>query len=493
LGIIQRQSIKGIFIFVIGSGIHFITMLLLMPNVLSEADQAVYRVYASLIALFGVTGILGINGIVLKHLNVYEHKPAEKKVFNLATLLIASIGAVGSVLVILLSKTIIYSIKHTASPYLMSYFWCVPVSVFFYVFIYYFEYYSIATHRLTAPAIVKEILLRGTLLLGVALIYFKLINIKTFFVLYACSHIVAAIILCVYCVLIRDFKLGFDKNIFAAINFKQYLPYSAFIFFTGLLAALILNLDQPIVYGMLGSRATDIYGLAVTTAAMITIPYKPLSSLLLPFMFEAWKNNDIEKLNDINKQSSINLSIIGSLLFVLLVANIPNLLPFIDPFYVALKWPLIIIGIGRLLDYTTGTSSELLLSAPTHKNMIGYMIITFLVSLLCYKLLIPRYHEIGAALSCSITLVVFNILKYRDLYKNYKLQPVSIVSFYTIGLALLLLLAQSIIPQLGNSFLDAAIRSVLIIIVYLTIVWKMKWTPLMNEMAEKKLAKFIKK
>jgi O-antigen/teichoic acid export membrane protein len=224
---------------------------------------------------------------------------------------------------------------------------------------------------------------------------------------------------------------------------------------------------------------------------MITIPYKPLSSLLLPFMFEAWKNNDIEKLNDINKQSSINLSILGSLLFVLLVANIPNLLPFIDPFYVALKWPLIIIGIGRLLDYTTGTSSELLLSAPTHKNMIGYMIITFLVSLLCYKLLIPAYHEIGAALSCTITLVVFNILKYQDLYRNYKMQPVSIVSFYAISLGLAILFIQNFIPQMGNSFVDAALRSSLIIIVYCTIILKTKWTPLMNEMVKKKLGKYF--
>jgi O-antigen/teichoic acid export membrane protein len=493
MGIIQRQSVKGIIIFVIGSGIHFITMLLLMPNILSEADQAIYRVYASLIALFSVAGVLGINGIVLKHVNDFEKKPEQKKAFNFVTLLIASAGAIGTVLVIFLSKTLIYYWKHNDSPMLLQYFWCVPVSVFFYVFIYYFEFYSIATHRLTAPAIVKEILLRGTLLLSVVLIYFKIIDIKMFFVLYACSHCVAAIILAIYCILIRGFKIGFNKSIFKQINFKQYLPYTIFIFFTGLLASLILNLDQPVVYSMLGARATDIYGLAVTTAAMITIPYKPLSSLLLPFMFDAWKNNDIEKLNEINKQSSINLSILGSLFFVLLVANVPNLLPFIPAYFAALKWPLIIIGIGRLLDYTTGTSSELLLSAPTHKNLIGYMIITFLVSLICYKLLIPRFHEIGAALSCSITLVVFNILKYRDLYKNYKLQPVSIVSFYSIALGLIILFLQSFIPQIGNSFIDAFIRSSIIAIIYLSTIWKMKWTPLMNDMIEKKVGKLIKK
>jgi O-antigen/teichoic acid export membrane protein len=462
-----------------------------MPNVLTEADQAVYRVYASLIVLFSVSGVLGINGIVLKHLNNYEDKPEQKKVFNFATLVVAGMGAVASVLVIYLSKSLIYNWKQTGNPYLMQYFWCVPVSVFFYVFIYYFEFYSLATHRLTAPAIVKEILLRGTLLLSVVLMYFKIINIKVFFVMYACSHIVAALVLGVYCILIRNYRIAFDKKVFTQLNFKQYLPYTIFIFASGLLAALILNLDQPVVYSMLGARATDIYGLAVTTASMITIPYKPLSSLLLPFMFEAWKNNDIEKLNDINKQSSINLSILGSLFFVLLVANIPNLLPYLPPFFIGLKWPLIIIGIGRLLDYTTGTSSELLLSAPTHKNMIGYMLITFLVSLICYKLLIPPFHEIGAALSCSITLVVFNILKYRDLYKNYKLQPVSIVSFYAIGLALAILLLQNVVPYFSNNIVDAVIRSAIISVVYISIVWRLKWTPLMNDMLEKKVMKYF--
>jgi hypothetical protein len=79
------------------------------------------------------------------------------------------------------------------------------------------------------------------------------------------------------------------------------------------------------------------------------------------------------------------------------------------------------------------------------------------------------------------------------LYKNYKLQPVSIISFYTIGLALLLLIAQNALPHIGNSFVDAAIRSSIIAIIYCAIVWKLKWTPLMNEMVEKKLGKFLKR
>jgi O-antigen/teichoic acid export membrane protein len=488
MGIIQRQSIKGTFVFVIGAGIHFLTMLWLMPNMLSEADLAVYRVYFSLIAIFSVIGLGGISALIIKHVGDFEKKSKELKVFNFVTLLFTVLFALITVVIIYASKNTLYAIKKTQSPYLLTYFYCIPISTFFYVLQYYFEAYCLATHRLTAPSIVKEILLKLLLLIGVVLYYFKYISISHFFLWYALTYCIGFLILLIYCIAIRDFRIAWDYKIFKQINFKSYVPYVSFIFFFGTLAACILNLDQVAVYGIAGSTATDIYGYAVTTAAMITIPYKPLSAILLPFMYEAWKKNDVAKINEINTQSAQFLSAIGSLLFLLLVANADNIIV-LAPKFAAFKWPLFIIGFGRVLDFLTGSSTELLLSSPTHKKMIPFMIATFLFSLLCYKLFIPPYKEIGAAISCTLTLVFFNVLKFIHLKKYYQLQPIHKTSIYFILLSIALIIAQLLIPKSANFIIDIFIRSSIISILYLSIVYFCNWMPVVNQWMAKNILK----
>lgn len=480
MGIIQRQSIKGVIVFIIGAGLHFFVMLCLLPNVLTEADFAVYRVYFSLIMVFSMLGIGGVNSVVTRHFHDFNEDALKLKVFNFVSLMTVILFGLISVCAIYLSKNTLYALKHTESPYLLTYFYCVPISTFFLVMIYYFESYSIATHRLTAPSVVKEILMRLILLAGVGLYYYHIITIYQFFILYALSYVVGFVILMIYCIAIRGYRIAFDREVFNSLQFKSYLVFASVIFLIGLIGAMLLNFDQVVVYGMLGSNSTLVYGHAVTTAALITIPYKPLAAILLPFAYKAWQTNDMKKLNEINRESAKYLSVLGAFLFAVLVANTNNIIQ-LAPQLASFKWPLIIIGFGRVLDYTTGISSEILLSSPSYKRLIAYMSLTFLFSLLCYKLLIPPFHEIGAAISCTLTLIFYNVLKFFHLKNRYQLQPITKESILFIGLGFFALGVQFILPKMNNFILDTICRSTLVLMVYGSIIYFANWLPEVNQ------------
>jgi O-antigen/teichoic acid export membrane protein len=487
MGIIQRQSLKGTLVYMFGSMIQFGTMVLLLPNALGEADQAIYRVYSSLIFLFSTLGYLGANSLVLRHLHEYEHQPQQRKVLNGVTLLVTLIGAVLSVVLIFASKTFIYEMKGGNNPYLLKYFWCVPLSVFFSVVQGYFECYSIATHRLTAPSIVKEILLRGIFLVAMVAYYFAWIDVHNFFVWVTAAYGISALVNMVYCVAIRDFRVSLRKDLLHLIPWKDYAPYAFFVFLIAAFAAVMLNVDQPILYSMLGAKSVVVYGAAVTLAAMVTIPYKPLSSILLPFMYEAWHNNDMHKLNKISRESSVNLSIIGSALLVLLLANLPTLLRFLPPNFSDLYWPLLIIGFGRVLDFTTGASTELVLTAPSYRHLAWFMGTSVLVSLVGYKIFIPLYGAIGAAAVVSGNLVFYNILKYWHLYSRYKLQPLHINSLLAIALGGIIYGIQYLMPHGLPWFLDLALRSTIICALFAVVIYKANWVPLFTEQVQKAL------
>jgi O-antigen/teichoic acid export membrane protein len=489
MGIIQRQSLKGTLVYMVGSLIQFGTMVLLVPNVLGEADQAIFRVYASLIFLFSTFGYLGANALVIRHLHEYEHLPQHRKVLNGVTLVVTIFGALLSVCLIFASKTVIYELKGGNNPYLLTYFWCVPVSVFFSVIQGYFECYSIATHRITAPSIVREIILRGMFLLAIISYHYSWITIKGFFVWFTIGYAVSAVTNMLYCIAVRNFRISLSSKFLNLIPWRKYVPYAFFVFLIAGFAAIMLNVDQPIVYSMLGAKSVDIYGSAVTLAAMVTIPYKPLSSILLPFMYEAWHNKDMEKLNKISRESSVNLTIVGTVLLVLLLANLPTLFQFLPTMFEAMYLPLMILGIGRVLDFTTGASTEMVLSSPTYKYLAWFMAASVLLSLICYKVFVPAYGAIGAACVVSGNLLFFNCLKFWHLYKRYKLQPLHITSFYVILLGIGIYFAQLMLPHSLPWLLDLVVRSFVICLAFAVAAFRGNWVPFFTDIVHKALLK----
>jgi O-antigen/teichoic acid export membrane protein len=439
--------------------------------------------------MFSAFGFLGTNALMAKHLHEFEHKPQERRALSSLTFLITLVGAIATVLVIFFSKEMIYSWKGNSNAYLLKYFWCVPISVFFFIFQIYFEQYSIATHRLTAPSITREILLRGGILLAILAYHFKWLDVGAFFVAVTTCYVISALVNAVYCIAIRNFRITLNLTQIKALPLRYYGKYSLFVFLITAFAAVVLNVDQPLVYGMLGAQSVDIYGNAVTLAAMVTIPYKPLSNILLPFMYEAWHKQDYQKLNQINQESSVNLTLVGTVMCVLLLANTHNLMPFLPPLYHnTLFAPLAILAIGRVLDFTTGASTELVLSAPSYKMLALFMFLSMVFSFVAYFALVPSYKAIGAAIVVSVNLLFYNALKYYHLYKTYGLQPLHKNSFVAILIGVVIFASQLLVPKM-YWLADVIVRSTLITLAFAIAVYKLQLVPFFNLTIQKYLGK----
>jgi O-antigen/teichoic acid export membrane protein len=490
MGVIQRQSIKGLAVYIVGAFIHVFTMVYFLPNYISASDFGVYRVCLSLIAIFGSIGLLGIPALVVKSQQEFKQDTKLLGSFNFVTFLLALSGALISFIVLYACKTAIYSWKGTNNPYLLNYFYTIPVGVFFSILLFYFDAYSVATYRLTAPSIVKEIVLKCLLLLAAVLLAKQYITPDTFFLIFAYSYALGFILLFLYSYAIRGYRWHVNFEILKNVHFRHQFYPTFFIFLIGALGALMININEPFVYGLLGAQQTGVQSIAITLSSMLTIPYKPLSNILFPFMHEAWQKNDMEKLNKISVDSSKYLLAIGVLLFLLLWCNVHNIFALLPNKSQGLYWPLFIFCMGRLIDYTTGTSTELMYTSPSYRKMIPFMIIVFLFSLGCYALLIPQYGIIGAAISFSAMLTLFNILKYYHLHTNYQLQFFSQSMFKIIGIGILVYAIQFFIPKIHTHwFIDMVFRSSLVSSLFLVFMYFGKVLPEINDAIIKRLKK----
>ena len=109
------------------------------------------------------------------------------------------------------------------------------------------------------------------------------------------------------------------------------------------------------------------------------------------------------------------------------------------------------------------------------------MTATFLFSLVCYYLFIPTYKEIGAAISCTLTLIFFNILKYWHLNKTYQLQPLAKESIYFIGTGTIILACSYLLPSTNYLLLDLVIKSTFLVSIYFAIIYYFNWIPVVND------------
>ena len=194
----------------------------------------------------------------------------------------------------------------------------------------------------------------------------------------------------------------------------------------GMLLVLIFSnihnfIDGILLSAFMGVGTFGIYGIPLVLGQMIQVPYRAVSLISLPIIREAWVENDIEKINRLNKSIGINLFLIGTFLFTLLIINADNIFKLLPPQFEIAKPVLYIIGIGRLLDMAFGLNSEILNTSKYYRYFIYLTVFLVLLTIVLNILLIPPYGMNGAAYAVSISLTVYNILKSWILYYKFNM------------------------------------------------------------------------
>jgi len=90
-------------------------------------------------------------------------------------------------------------------------------------------------------------------------------------------------------------------------------------------AIIVANLDIIMIAYLLKLSNVAIYGLAFFMAAVLLIPKRALMTPTYPLISKALKDNRLDELKKLYRQSSLNQIIIGGALFVLLWSSIDGI------------------------------------------------------------------------------------------------------------------------------------------------------------------------
>lgn len=468
MGIIIRQSIKTTAVSYIGFAIGYINTLFLFPLVLSKEQIGLIRLLISISFLFATFASLGAGNIPTKFFPYFRD---ESKRHNGILSFILSIGMTGFILfvcVFFLLKDVIFNIYSKNSLLLLDYYYYFIPFTLIVLLTAIFESYLIVQQKPILPALVREIVMRLLMMFGLSAVYFGFFTFNTFADTIIIYYAIGLMILVLYIKREKILFLKPDKQIYKSPYFKEMLVFAGFVIMGNASATLITNIDSLMLSAYIGLGSAGIYTIAFFIAAVIEIPKRSISQVVIPMVAQANKDGDIPKLKELYQKTSLNQLIVGGLIFLGIWCNIDNLFKLIPngEIYAPGKWVVFYIGLSKLFDMAAGVNQEIVGTSKYYKIDLLFYVFLAAVAVVTNLIFIPKYGITGAAMASAVSIFLFNTIRFFFLLKVYKIQPFSLGTTKVLAIFFLTLIISYLISPLSNFIADLLLRSLIILCIF---------------------------
>ncbi len=484
MGIIVNQSVKGTIYTYIGVILGFVIQGILFPRIYSTDQIGLTKIIVAYAALVAQFATLGFNGVTIRLFPFFKDPKSNHHGFLPLALITGLVGFLLSFGLFLIFKTWFIEFTSENSALLIEYLNYLIVLIFFQIFFTLFDGYYTALLNSIHGTFLREVFQRILIIIGIGLFYFNLIDFHQFIIVYIAS--MAFPTLFILFTLIREghFSLKTDfaflkKPILTSIGLM-----ALFSILNGFTTNIILTIDTIMITGMIGLSATGIYGSCMIFGMMVSLPSRSILKITNIISARAWKENDMAAIRNIYEKSCITLFIIGLLMFLGLWVNINNIFEILGPKFVSGKWVIFFIGLGSLIDMTTGANSSILGSSPYYKVQTFFLVTLVILLILTNLLLIPIFGFTGAAIGGAVSLFTLNLFRFLYLWYKFDLQPFSIKFLFVAAIGVAAYLISSLLPILPNFIVDIFVRSSILTVLFCLPIYLLKLSPDINEKAD---------
>lgn len=342
------------------------------------------------------------------------------------------------------------------------------------------EAYSISNLDVVKVSITREIIPRISLTILVFFYSNKLISFEIFLLIYSITNIISILILLPS---IRNSWLAENQN--NTFNFKYlslYYKFSSFIYLATIVSVVAENSDLLIIGQKISIENAGLFQIASYLATLIIIPYRTLSLTTSPVISNAWKNKNLNLLNEIYKKTSEVQWFLGISLFCFITINFQTFSFFYPGKSNEIFNIFVILGLVKLIDMGFGQNSEIIINSSSWKTNFTIQIVVLILFISSNILLVGKFGAIGSAYASIISFLSLNLFRFAFLFKKYKLFPFSL-STLKIPLISLTILLYNL--NLDNEILNFIIKNLLFILIISSFVFVFNVSPEINKHLKK--------
>jgi len=466
MGIVASQSIKNTIITYVGFGIGAINTLFLYTYFLTDDYFGLVGFILSTANLMMPILMFGVSNSIIKFYSSFKSKNQQNSfltfMFFLPLVIIIPLGLIGN----LAYETISIWLSKENSI-IENYTWYIYVIAIAMAYFEVFFSWSKVHFKSVFGSFMKEVFHRVCIMSLLLAVYFKKLTVEQFIFALVLVYIARTLIIKIYAFTLRFPKLNFSLS----FNYISVLKYSFLIIIAGSVSMLLLDLDKFMLGKLIAIDNIAYYSVAIFIATVIAVPARAMHQITHPLTAKFLNDNNTSDLAELYKKSSLNLFIVGGLVFTLIVTNINMLYTILPNDYSQGLFVVIIISIVKLLDNLLGNNNAILFNSNYYKIVLVFGVIIVVVAAFLNYLLIPEYKIEGAAFASFIALIFYDVLKLWYVNLKFKIQPFSIKTFYTFLLILVLSFSFYFWEFPFHPILNIAMKSIIVCFSYGLIVY----------------------
>lgn len=376
-------------------------------RVLGPEQYGLYALTLSVVTLLTIPAIAGLPNLIIRNIAIYlqdENWKLLKGIINWSRLYVAlvSIAVMGGLYVAIYFDLI----DSGLASLLVVGGVVIPIKGFIFCFGAVLNAYKRTVSSIFFTQVFAQVL---TLFLTVVLFFYGE-NLKaiTLYSMLGCSLLLSLILCVLYMRKVHPDQLFSVKPEYLLGSwYKSLLPFSLL----AIVATLNVELASVIVGWMIGNENVAYLKIATHGVAVISLGLQSINMVIMPGIAQEYKSGNMGNVQDLATKGVRASAIIS---FPILMC-----LAFYGDFFISIlfgsdyldAYPLLIIlCLGQCFNVAMGSVGVVLNMTGNEYSSLGLLSAVFLFNVLCYCAFIPVFGEVGAAVSISLSHVVFNIL-----------------------------------------------------------------------------------
>ncbi len=464
MGIVVRQSIKATVVNYVGILLGFVTTMFVLTKYLPVEDVGLRSVLFEAAVLVATLSQLGASVSVLRFFPYFKNKNNGHNGFFFYVIMLPLVGCVVFIPLYLLFKEPIIAFFSKSSTLFTPYFyWIIPLIIFL-AYWGVFEAYSTANKRIVVPKLIREVVVR-VLLVGVFVLYgWHVVGRDGFVATFIAVYAVAMLLMLFYVSRISSVSLRHDLFGVPSALRKDMLRYTLICIVSALGSTILSKVDLFMLSSGMGFGAAGIYTIASYVGTVIEVPSRAINPISSPVASEAMSSGDMAAAEQLYKKVSLTEFIASGFLFVLIWSNIDNLFDVMPngEVYREGKWVVFFIGISKMVTAVFSFGSTLIGFSRYYYWTVSFVFVLAAMGILSNYFLIPLFGLSGAAIATLLTCCLSCAFQQWIVLLKIKSNPFSWGTLKMVVVVLVLLGINALLPRLGNCWVDAACRTIVV-------------------------------
>ena len=481
MGVVLKQSFTNTLILFLGFAIGGINVLFLYTHFLHEDYFGLITFLLSTANIILPLLVFGMQHSIIKFYSSYKTK-IEQDGFLMATLILPLVVIIPLALIGTFFYQSIASWLSSENILIKNYTYLIFIIALFMGYFEVFYSWTKVQFNSVFGNFIKEIFTRICTSFLLLAVYFKWISNEQFIYAVVVVYGVRTLIMKLYAMYIYMPKLVFKLP----VNLKEILSFSIYIIIAGSASGILLEIDKFMIPQMEKIAEVAYYSVGIYIASVVAIPTRAMQQITNPITAKEMNSNNIVEVEKLYKQSSINLLVVGGLLFLLINLNITELYEIINKSqYTKGSLIVLIISIAKIMDLALGTGNAILVNSKYYKIFFYLSLAMALSVIFLNRWLIGLIGINGAALATLIVVLVYGFIKIMFIKSKLNMQPFSKNSLKVLVVIMLVYGIINFWNFSVNPIFAILLKGVLITSIYLVIIKRLQISEDLNELFSK--------